>query len=202
MEGKVVVIARGYTYLQVKNICEVLVNSKKIKNVEIALNSKNAYDIIKKIIAEFKNQLHIGAGTVLTKDQLKKVIELGVEFVLSPVNMSSEMIDLCHQNHVIAIPGAYTPSEVFSQYQMGADIIKLFPANELSKGYAKKILEPLEDIPLMAVGGINKDNVQYYLKEGCQYVGTLGGIFDKKDIMECNYGKMIESLKQFESILD
>lgn len=201
MEGQVVVIARGYTYPQVKNICQVLTYSKKIKNIEIALNTQNAYEILEKIIKDFKDQLHIGAGTVLNRNQLERVIQLGVEFVLSPVTMTYEMIHLCHIHHVIAIPGAYSPSEIFEQKCLGADIIKVFPVNQMSKDYAKKILEPLGNISLMAVGGVNKENVQSYFNEGYQYVGTLGGIFDKEDIIECHFENMLKSLRQFESML-
>ncbi|WP_270600370.1 bifunctional 4-hydroxy-2-oxoglutarate aldolase/2-dehydro-3-deoxy-phosphogluconate aldolase [Faecalicoccus pleomorphus] len=199
MKGNVTVILRGYTYDQVKSVCNVLVESEKVSNVEITLNTKNALEIIKKITHDFKDKLSIGAGTVVTFDELKSVISCGVKFVLSPTGYTKEMIDFCHQNNVEAIPAALTPSEILDQIQKGADIVKVFPANEFSSKYARKVCEPLGKLPLMAVGGINADNVKAHFDGGYQYVGTAGGIFNKKDILEMNEKEMKKSLENFES---
>ncbi|MGN1376821.1 MAG: 2-dehydro-3-deoxyphosphogluconate aldolase, partial [Dorea sp.] len=82
--GKVTMILRKYTYEQVRSVAEVLLDSQYVRNVEIALNTENAYDIIRKISAEYRGRLNIGAGTVQTYDELLKAIDAGAEFVLSP----------------------------------------------------------------------------------------------------------------------
>ena len=82
--SKVTMILRGYTYEQVRCVAEVLINSSYVKNMEITLNTSNAYEIIKKIADEFQGRLHIGAGTVQTYDELVQAIAAGAVFVLSP----------------------------------------------------------------------------------------------------------------------
>ena len=200
MEGQVIVIMRGYSYQQIRCVCKVLSQSKKVRNIEIALNTKDAYEIIQKIKTEFKD-LHIGAGTVINLEQLQKLVELEIEFILSPIELTKTMIDLCHQHHILAIPGAYTPTEVYHQFCLGADIVKVFPVDSLNEYYGQKILEPLGDLPLMAVGGVNRNNVKEYLNNGFQYVGTLGGIFQKNDIENEDDQALQVSLRQFEAML-
>lgn len=202
MEGCVISILRGYTYEQVKAVCDTLCQSSKVKNVEITLNTENALEIISRITKEYGHCLHIGVGTVVTHDEVKAAIAAGAAFVLSPVGYTKAMIDTCHAHNVIAIPAAFTPHEIYTQLQLGADLVKVFPANELSWTYAKKVMEPLGDLPLLAVGGVNADNVQEVLNSGYHYVGSAGGIFKKQDIISCDHEKLLASLRRFEAALD
>ena len=80
--------------------------------------------------------------------------------------------------------------------------MKVLPANELSLKYAKKVCEPMGDLKLMAVGGINKENVREALDSGYKYVGTAGGLFPKDQIIQMDKARMLISLKEFEAELD
>lgn len=199
--GKVTMILRKYTYEQVRSVAEVLLDSQYVRNMEIALNTENAYDIIRKISAEYRGRLNIGAGTVQTYDELLKAIDAGAEFVLSPRMMTEQMLQHCRDQGILSVPGAFTPSEIADQIEKGADIIKVFPANELSFGYAKKVCEPLGDLALMAVGGIHRDNVKEALASGYQYVGTAGGLFPKEAILSMDQERLAENLRLFETAL-
>ena len=199
--GKVTMILRKYTYEQVRSVAEVLLDSQYVCNMEIALNTENAYDIIRKISAEYRGRLNIGAGTVQTYDELLKAIDAGAEFVLSPRMMTEQMLQHCRDQGILSVPGAFTPSEIADQIEKGADIIKVFPANELSFGYAKKVCEPLGDLALMAVGGIHRDNVKEALASGYRYVGTAGGLFPKEAILSMDQEKLAENLRLFETAL-
>ena len=199
--GKVTMILRKYTYEQVRSVAEVLLDSQYVRNMEIALNTENAYDIIRKISAEYRGRLNIGAGTVQTYDELLKAIDAGAEFVLSPRMMTEQMLQHCRDQGILSVPGAFTPSEIADQIEKGADIIKVFPANELSFGYAKKVCEPLGDLALMAVGGIHRDNVKDALASGYRYVGTAGGLFPKEAILSMDQEKLAENLRLFETAL-
>ena len=84
---------------------------------------------------------------------------------------------------------------------MGADIVKVFPANEVGFDYAKKLCEPMGELPLMAVGGIQAGNVKKALQSGYTYVGTAGGLFEKEDIQNMRKDHMLKSLEVFEKEL-
>ncbi|CAM2875254.1 bifunctional 4-hydroxy-2-oxoglutarate aldolase/2-dehydro-3-deoxy-phosphogluconate aldolase [Erysipelothrix tonsillarum] len=201
MLSNATVILRGYNYEQVRTVAEVLVGSK-VRNMEITLNTEGAIDIIKKISDEFQDHLLIGAGTVLSLEALKKAHHAGAKFALAPNMMSKEMLTYCNKNNIIAIPGSFSPSEISESFRNGADIVKVFPANELSYSYAKKVCEPLGSLPLMAVGGVNEKNVREVLNSGYQYVGSAGGIFKKEDILNQNKEGLNASLRLFESGLE
>lgn len=198
--SKVTMIMRGYTQSQVKTVAKLLSKSRYVRNLEVTMNTDNALEIIKTVSKECP-QLVVGAGTVLTLNQLKEVIAAGARFVLSPTMMSEAMIKYCKEHHVISIPGAFSPSEIYQMHNMQADIIKVFPSQELSPSYAFKIKEPLPSVKLMAVGGVNKDNINEYLKGSYDYIGTAGGIFKKTDIMSENIDNLERSLKEFEDEL-
>lgn len=201
MLGKTTVILRGYTYEQVRLIAKVLVGSS-VKNMEITLNTEGAIETIRKISEEFASVLNIGAGTVLTYEALVAAIDAGATFVLAPDMMSEKMIHYCNEKKVIAIPGAFTPSEIRECFRRGADIVKVFPANELSYGYAKKVCEPLGDLNLMAVGGVNTSNVKEVFNSGYKFVGSAGGIFKKEDLLALNEEGIRASLKAYEDSLN
>lgn len=201
--SKVTVILRGYNYEQIKKVAETLDKSlnKDIKNIEITLNSPQAYESIKKIKKEFNN-LNVGAGTVCTFDQAKKSIEAGVDFILSPIQLSKDTIELCKDNNVISVPAAMTPSEVYKMFDYGANIVKVFPATTVGEKFFKDIQAPLGDLELMAVGGINSKNAQSFLNNKCNYLGIGSGIFDKEDIFKMNSENLKESLKKFINSLE
>lgn len=193
------VILRGYTYEEVRCVARVLkeVDSPYVRNMEITLNSEDPYTTIRKIAEEFGQVLNVGAGTVQTYDELVLAIDAGAAFVLSPRQMSKQMLDYCKEKGVLSVPGSFTPSEIAESFANGADIVKVFPANEVSYSYAKKVCEPMGDLALMAVGGVNRANVKEVFASGYQYIGTAGGLFNKADIKAQDVEKMKESLTLF-----
>lgn len=199
--SEVTMILRGYSYEEVRCVANVLVESKYIRNMEITMNTEDALGTIKKIAEEFQGILNIGAGTVQTYDELVLAVDAGAKFVLSPRMMTKQMLNYCKVKGVISIPGAFTPSEIAKSFEDGADIVKVFPANEVSLSYAKKVCEPMGDLPLMAVGGITASNVKKAFESGYTYVGSAGGIFSKKDIQSKDVDKLKNSLANFEKEL-
>ena len=201
MLSKVTLIMRGYTYEEIHLVAQVLTKSTFVRNMEITLNSENPYEIIRRISDEFGAELNIGAGTVQTYEELVKAVAAGAKFVLSPRMMTKEMLGYCKEHGVISVPGSFTPSEIAKSIEDGADIVKVFPASELSYSYAKKICEPMGKLPLMAVGGVNRGNVKEVFDSGYAYAGTIRGIFDREDVRALVADKMETSLALFEQEL-
>ena len=200
--GKVTMVMRGYTLEQVKCVAEVLLSARYARNLEITTNTEDALNILATISMEYGKKLHIGAGTVITFAQLQSVIDNGASFVLSPRMMSREMLFYCKAHEVIAVPGAFTPSEVGEMMDAGASIIKIFPADEVSFGYARKLREPLGDVKLMAVGGVNVHNIKEVFRSGYSYAATARGLFHPEDIRQMNRERMRQSLVHFEKEMD
>lgn len=195
-------IYRGYSSDQVKAVAEVLLDSRYVKNMEVTLNTDGCFETIEKLSNEFGTRLNIGAGTVLDIGNLRHAAACGARFALAPDMMTSEMITFCNDNDIVSIPGAYTPSEIHECFRRGCDIVKVFPANELSHSYARKVREPLGDLKLMAVGGVNAGNVDEVFAGGYSYVGSAGGIFKKQHIIDMDSDALAADLASFEAGID
>lgn len=123
------------------------------------------------IISNEYSDIFVGAGTVLTGEQVVKAIQAGAEYIISP-NTDSKVIEATTAQGAVSMPGAFTASEAVSAYNLGADFVKLFPVNRLGTGYVKDISAPLSQIQFLAVGGINEKNLKEYLSAGCRGVGV------------------------------
>ena len=194
-------VLRGYTYDQVKAVVEVLVDSP-VHNVEVTMNTPDAASLIHRLSREYGSVINVGAGTVLTLDELKLAHKAGATFVLSPTLFSEEMFAYCKEHGILSVPGAFTPTEVAHAFSLGADIVKVFPANEVSYSYAKKVCEPLGNLPLMAVGGVTTQNIAEVFAGGYRYVGTANGIFNKNDILTENKAALKLSVRKLTEELE
>lgn len=194
---KVTVILRGYETDQVLCVVEQLVGTR-VNSVEVTSNSPQAMQSIAAARKEFGSEVHIGAGTITDLDLAKRAVDAGVEFMLSPIMFTKEMFDYAKQNDVITVPAAFSPSEVVKMFDMGADIVKVFPAGQLGPEYIKAVQAPLGKLPLMVVGGVSTENVQSYFDKGAAYAGIGSGIFDPEDIRACNKDNLAAAIKRLE----
>ena len=187
--NKITLILRGYSLEECLLIADEA--NKYNFNLEVTTNTENWEMIVATLLKKKYDNLVIGVGTVLDMDLLKKVINIGARFVLSPVMMTKEMIDYCKENDVKCVPSAFTPSEYLKMKRYGADIIKLFPAIDLPNRYLKDIFGPLGKYPTMVVGGVSLTNVNDFFQQGATYAGIGSNICNKEDLKN----KKLEPLK-------
>ncbi|MHC1758985.1 MAG: bifunctional 4-hydroxy-2-oxoglutarate aldolase/2-dehydro-3-deoxy-phosphogluconate aldolase [Negativicutes bacterium] len=126
---------------------------------------------IREIIKTVGDTICVGAGTVLSADQVRAAHEAGAKYIISP-NTDFKVIEETRRLNMVSIPGAMTPSEIMAAYNAGADIVKLFPADDLGFHYIKNILAPLSHVPLIATGGVNPQTIQEFFACGIRAVGT------------------------------
>lgn len=191
------VILRGVSLEETDKIIKNLSKYNNKYAVEITLNTNNALSIISQVRKKYKDQILIGAGTVRNIKDVTDAINAGAQFCLSPHIMTSEMVETCHFNSVLAIPAAFTPSEIVSQLDLNADIVKVFPAERLSVDFFKDVSGPLGKLPLMAVGGINKNNYKQYFNAGVDYVGIGSSMFKEISILEATDEQIQEILNHY-----
>ena len=194
--SKITCILRGYTAQETRLILEVLKDSG-IRSVEITMNTEGALSMIREAVERFGDSLSIGAGTVLTMEQLHDVVSAGADFV-SPVMFTREMLGYCQERKVIAVPAAFTPSEIYTQLTWGADIVKVFPAVTVGPSYFRQLAGPLGALPLMAVGGVNAENAQEFIKCGCPYLGVGSGMFRRADVSRGDAKRLRADVEAFE----
>ncbi len=146
--------------------------------LEVTMTIPGAVGLIKRLASEYKNTTLIGAGTVLNKDAAQKCVEAGAKFIVSPI-LNLETVEFCNQNKIAVMPGALTPAEIFSAWQAGADIVKIFPINAMGGAfYLKAVKAVFPQFKFVPTGGINLENAVDYIKAGAFAVG-MGGELTK-----------------------
>lgn len=121
--------------------------------------------IIRQLRQHFGPEVSVGAGTVLNIPFAEAAYEAGAEFIVAP-NTDPTVIAYTKSKGLLSIPGAYTPSEIMNAYNLGADIVKIFPILPDAEAYLKNVISPLSHIPFMVTGGINPDTIEKFLAAG------------------------------------
>ena len=195
-EKRIVAIVRGFA----PDICLKLAEAYAkggIGLVEVTFNQrapetwKDTATAIRAIRERFAGTMRVGAGTVLTEEQLSMCIDAGGEYMITP-NVNVSLIRSCVAKGLVAMPGAMTPSEAVDAWEAGASFVKIFPAGSLGPGYVKAICAPLSHIPFLAVGGISPDNVADFIRAGCVGAGVGGNLTNKEWIASGAWDKVAE----------
>ena len=145
---------------------------------------------------EFGDRVLVGAGTVITLEQVKMTYDAGGHYLVTP-STQPEIIKAGKALGLGLYPGAFSPSEILEAYNAGADAVKVFPAGSLGPGYIKAVRAPLSHIPLMAVGGVNEKNAGDFMKAGCVGLGVGGNLVNKDWIENGEWGKITALAKEF-----
>jgi len=169
LEHKIVAILRGCKPANILEISQALYDGG-IRLLEITLNSPGALDAIQQVAEQFGDRMVIGAGTVLTVEEVKAAVTAGARFVLSP-SLDMEVIRFTRDLGAVSVPGAFTATEILTAYRAGANIVKVFPAS-VGPAYFRDIRGPLPQIPLMPTGGVNMDNIRDFQKAGAVAFGV------------------------------
>jgi 2-dehydro-3-deoxyphosphogluconate aldolase / (4S)-4-hydroxy-2-oxoglutarate aldolase len=149
---------------------------------EITMTVPGAVKVIARCAAHFGDRITLGAGSVTSADMCTEVIDAGSVFVVTPV-FNPAVIDVCKQRGVCVIAGALTPTEIFTAWEAGADVVKVFPAKAMGgASYLRMVHEPLPQIPLTPTGGVTLETLADYFKAGVPFVGAGGDLVSKKVI--------------------
>ena len=174
-----------------------------IRVVEVTFNQKEAdekyystVESIKRISQAMDGDMCVGAGTVLTLEEVLLAYNAGARFIIMP-NTDAEIIKFAGDLDMAVMPGAYTASEVNNAYNAGADFVKIFPASMAGAKYFKAVSGPLGHIPLTAVGGVDENNAREFLEAGAVGLGIGGNLADKKLIAESRYDELTEIARRY-----
>ncbi|MGI6686703.1 MAG: bifunctional 4-hydroxy-2-oxoglutarate aldolase/2-dehydro-3-deoxy-phosphogluconate aldolase [Bacillota bacterium] len=195
LEERLLAIIRHVGEKQSLKTVETMLQSG-VKVVEITLNTVSAIDIIHKLRKEFGSEIKLGAGTVVLANEAAQAMEAGAEFIVTPV-IVPEVITYCRYREVTVIPGALTPTEIATAYRLGADIVKVFPANVMGASYFKVLQGPLSHIPLAAVGGVTLENGRSFLDNGAKVLGVGSSLFANRLIKQGDWKELRELANKF-----
>ena len=198
---KLVVIVRGVAKDKLIPLAQAMYDGG-IRLLELTYDAKGVVsdeetaENIKMLSDYFEGKMFIGAGTVLSEKQVELTKAAGGKFIISP-DTNEAVIRKTRELNMVSMPGALTPTEVQAAHRAGADFVKLFPVNDLGVGYVKAVKAPLSHIKMLAVGGVDLNNIADYLKAGVSGFGIGTAIVDKACIANEDYDGITELAKKY-----
>ena len=180
-------------------VAEALVDGG-VDIVEITFTVPHADVVVARVAEQLGERALVGAGTVLDAETARIAILAGAKFVVTPV-VSLGVIEHCRRYGVPVFCGAFTPTEVLTAWQAGADIVKVFPADIGGPAHLKALRGPLPQLRLMPTGGVNLQTAGEFLRAGACVLGVGGALVDERTIGAREYERITSRARQFIEIV-
>lgn len=173
----VVGILRGFSLEQTCAIAAAAMRGG-LRNIEITMNSPGAVEQIRAVTLAVGGSLNVGAGTVTSLPLLEEALQAGATFIVTPT-VEPRIIRACVERGIPIFPGAFTPGEIVRAWNLGATMVKIFPAEFLGPVFIKNVKAPLPHVRLMPTGGVDLESLAAYRKAGADAFGVGSPLFHK-----------------------
>lgn len=195
----IILIARGIPGDKLLNSAEAAYEGG-IRAMEVTFiqngDPDDTANAIRRLRGAFGGELLVGAGTVMTQGQARLAGQAGALYAVSP-NTDERVIKACKRLGLISIPGALTPSEVAAAHALGADMVKVFPADIGGPGYIRALKGPFAHIPLAAVGGVTPETIGSFYQAGAEAFGVSSGILPMANILRGDYQEITRRARAY-----
>jgi 2-dehydro-3-deoxyphosphogluconate aldolase/(4S)-4-hydroxy-2-oxoglutarate aldolase len=191
----IVAVVRSPDSQQLVEVCRALADGG-VRVVEITMTVPNALDVLRQVRRELGDRVLLGAGTVLDPETARAVLLAGAEYVVAPT-VNLDVIRLCRRYDKLVMPGAFTPTEILTAWEAGADIVKVFPADVVGPAFFKAMRGPLPQVRLMPTGGVDLTTAAAFLKAGACCLGVGGQLVEPKAVAERNFERVRDLARQY-----
>ena len=193
LDGGIVSIIRAQSGEQLVDVAKALYEGG-IDVIEVTFTVPGVLDIISAVKRELGDRILLGAGTVLDTETARAAILAGAEFIVTPT-VNPDVIRLCNRYSKVIMPGGFTPTEILTAWEAGADIVKVFPADVGGPSFLKAVHGPMPHIRLLPTGGVDLETLPAFVKAGACAVG-LGSALVEKQAVESGDMNRIRSLAE------
>lgn len=163
--------------------------------MEVTMTTPNAIEVIREVCVRFGNEVLMGVGTVLDPETCRTALLAGADYVVTPV-LRPAVIEMCRRYGRPIICGAYTPTEILTAWEAGADFVKVFPAESLGPSYIKAIKAPLPQVEIIPTGGVDVNTAGDFIRAGCAAVAAGSSLVSKKILQSQDWPSLTAAARQ------
>lgn len=160
-----------------------------VSAIEVTLTTPNAFQVIRDLKKEFQDRILLGVGSVVDEKNAALSVDAGACYVITPV-VRPQVIDFCRRQQVPICSGSYSPTEAFQSWELGADFVKVFPADGLGPQYIKALLAPMPQLPIIPTGGVDEKTCGAFIAAGCRAVAAGSSLVSKEILMNKDWEKL------------
>lgn len=182
LQSGIVAIIRAPSSEQLVQVATTLYEAG-IDVQEVTLTVPGALDVISAVSKKLGDKVLLGAGTVLDTETARAAMLAGAEFIVSPT-VNVDVIRMCRRYDKLIMPGAFTPTEVLTAWEAGADFVKVFPADIGGPAHLKALHGPLPQIRLLPTGGVNLETLRSFVEAGASAVGLGSALVEKQAVLD------------------
>ena len=199
LDSGIVAVVRAPSGDLLADVAEALL-AGGVKCIEITFTVPGAIRVIEQVADRLGDRILLGAGTVLDAETARTALLAGARFIVSPV-VNRRVIEMCQRYDRLVMPGAFTPTEVLSAWEQGADIVKVFPSDATGPKYLKALHGPLPQVKLMPTGGVNLETAAEFLRCGACALGVGGSLVESSAVKAGDFERITSLAKQFVEIV-
>ena len=192
-EAGVIAIMRAETSDDLIEAAEA-VKAGGLNIIEVTMTTPDALNVIARATEHFGDRVLFGAGSVLDPETARAAILAGAQFIVSPT-LNIKTIEICRRYSRTVVAGCFTPTEILTAWEHGADFVKVFPADVGGPAYIKAVLAPLPQVALIPTGGVNLETIGPFLKAGAVAVAAGSSLVSQEILNEKNFPLLTERAK-------
>ncbi len=195
LDSRIVAVIRAESGDSLVDVAEALL-AGGVQVLEVTFTVPGAIRVVERVADRMGDRVLLGAGTVLDTETARAALLAGAQFIVAPTT-NVDVIRLCRRYDKLVMPGAFTPTEIVTAWEAGADIVKIFPADVGGPAYLKAIRGPLPQVRLMPTGGVDLQTAADFLRAGACALGVGGSLVESKAIQQGDMARIESLARQF-----
>lgn len=199
LDSGIVAIVRSQDSQQLVEVVGALAEGG-VTTVEITMTVPGALEVLRQVRQTLGSRVLLGAGTILDTETARLALLAGAEYLVTPT-INLDVIRLCHRYDKLIMPGAFTPTEILTAWEAGADIIKVFPAEVVGPAFLKAVRGPLPQVRLMPTGGVDLNTAQSFLQAGACCLGIGSQLVEPDAVAKRNFDRIRDLARQYVQIV-
>jgi 2-dehydro-3-deoxyphosphogluconate aldolase/(4S)-4-hydroxy-2-oxoglutarate aldolase len=167
---------------------------------EITMTVPDALDVLRRVRQALGDRILLGAGTILDTETARAALLAGAEYLVAPT-VNLDVIRMCQRYSKLVVPGAFTPTEILTAWEAGADIVKVFPAEVVGPAFFKAMRGPLPQVRLMPTGGVDLNTAADFLRAGACCLGLGSQLVEPRAVAEGHFDRIRDLARQYVAIV-